>query len=100
MFIEPMGSADFIKSFEGIGKTPEQSESGSLFKDIFENAINNVTETENAYVESEYLLATGQIEDAHTVPINAAKAQLAVDLLIQLRNKALESYNELIKINL
>ncbi len=98
MFINHMGSADFIKSLDSTEKPYEQP--GSLFKDIFENAINNVKETENSFAESEYLLATGQIEDAHTVPIYAAKAQLAVDLLIQLRNKALESYNELIKINL
>ena len=36
---------------------------------------------------------------AHTLPIAEAKAGLAVDVMIGLRNKTLESYNELIKIN-
>ena len=48
----------------------------------------------------QYLLATGQIEDAHTVMIAASQAQVAVDMLVQLRNKALDSYNELMRISL
>ncbi len=47
----------------------------------------------------QYLLATGQLDDAHTLPIAEAKAGLALDVLITLRNKTLESYGELIKIN-
>ena len=50
--------------------------------------------------DKQYLLATGQIDDAHTVPIAAAEAQLSVDLLVQLRNKAVEAYNELMRISL
>ena len=46
------------------------------------------------------MLATGQTDDAHTEPIAAAKAQLSVELLVQLRNKALEAYNEIMRINL
>lgn len=48
----------------------------------------------------EYLLSTGQIDDAHTVPAAAAKAQLSVELLTALRNKALESYNEMMRISI
>ena len=47
----------------------------------------------------QYLLMTGQLDDAHTLPIAEAKAGIALDVLITLRNKTIESYNELIKIN-
>ena len=47
----------------------------------------------------QYLLSTGQLDDAHTLPIAEAKASLSVDVLITLRNKTLEAYNELIKMN-
>ena len=36
---------------------------------------------------------------AHTLPIAEAKAGLALDVMISLRNKTMEAYNELIKIN-
>ena len=44
------------------------------------------------------MLATGQTDDPHTEPIAAAKAQLSLDLLIQLRNKALDAYNTQLKV--
>lgn len=47
-----------------------------------------------------YLLSTGQLDDAHTLPIAEAKAALSLDVLISLRNKAVETYNELMKISL
>ena len=46
------------------------------------------------------LLSTGQLDDAHTLPIAEAKAALSLDVLISLRNKAVETYNELMKISL
>lgn len=75
-------------------------EGDSLFTSVFQNAIKNVTDSENELAGQEFLLATGQIDDAHTVPIAAAKAQLSVDLLVQLRNKALEAYKEIVNINI
>ena len=57
-------------------------------------------DTQKNLEDKQYLLATGQIDDAHTVPIAAAEAQLSVDLLVQLRNKAVEAYNELMRISL
>lgn len=78
----------------------EQNGSESMFKGIFDEAIQNVKSTEKELTNQQYLLATGQIEDAHTVMIAASQAQVAVDMLVQLRNKALDSYNELMRISL
>ncbi len=102
-------SSDFItpivpiKTFEQLKTAmPENStaEGGSMFKSIFDNAVNDVKETQRDLDEKQYLLATGQLDDPHTLTIAAEQAQLTVDLLVQLRNSAIESYNELIRINL
>lgn len=99
MFITPIQPMSLA---EGIGITQKVSgqEGTSIFKSIFDEAIGNVKLTEEDLVNKQYLLATGQIEDAHSVPIAAAEAQIAVDMLVALRNKALESYNELMRISL
>ena len=93
-----------IQKMETIGELKKnenvQQDGGSLFSDIFNNAVNDVKETQANLEQQQYLLATGQIDDAHTVPIAASEAQMAVDMLVQLRNKALESYNELMRISL
>lgn len=88
--IEGINGADKIKGTSGV----------NAFRGVFENAVSNVKRTDTDLADQQYLLATGQLEDAHTVPIAAAKAQLSVDLLVSLRNKALESYNELMRITI
>ena len=69
----------------------EKNADSSMFKGIFEEAVQNVESTEQELTNQQYLLATGQVEDAHTVMIAASQAQVAVDMLVQLRNKALDS---------
>ncbi len=67
--------------------------------DVFKNTVQQVYTSQADVENKQYLLSTGQLDDAHSLPIAEAKAALSVDLLISLRNKALESYNELIKIS-
>lgn len=94
-----------LGSVEGRRKTTgsdevEGQEGISAFKSIFEDAIDNVRSTEDTLTKRQYQLATGQIEDPHTVGIASSEAQLAVDMLVSLRTKALEAYNEIMRISL
>lgn len=99
MFITPIQPMVFGEGVSAAKSVAGQS-GESVFKGIFKEAINNVRSTEEDLANKQYLLATGQIDDAHSVPIAAAEAQLAVDLLVSLRTKALESYTELTRISL
>jgi len=47
-----------------------------------------------------YNLATGKTDDMHTIMINAAKADMALQTMVQLRNKIVEAYTEVMRINL
>lgn len=99
MFIRPMQPVSFGNEIGAVQKTAKQT-GLDTFKGIFEDAVRNVRTTDADLVNKQYLLATGQIEDPHSVQIAASQAQLSVDMLVNLRNKALESYNELMRINL
>lgn len=100
-FITPLqlwntiGSANDIQTQGAMAVNAE----ATLFKDIFKNAINEVKTTQYDVEYKQYLLATGQLDDAHTLPIAEAKAGLSLDVLITLRNKTLEAYNELMKMS-
>lgn len=72
----------------------------SPFGAIFRSAVGNVKETDAEFKESQYLLATGQLDNPAATMIAAYKSQTAVNMLIQLRNKALDAYSELSRINL
>lgn len=75
-------------------------EGESVFGAIFRSAIDSVKETDAELREAQYLLATGQLDNPAAAMIAASKAQAAVNLLIQLRNRAQDAYSELSRINL
>lgn len=77
-----------------------QDTQGTMFGDIFQAAIDSVKETDAEKNQAEYLLATGQLDNPASLMIAMYKSQTAVDLLVQLRNKALDAYSELTRINL
>lgn len=70
------------------------------FTDIFRSAIGAVKETDMEKTQMEYLMATGQLDNPALLTIATTKAELAVDLLVQLRGKAMDAYSELMRINL
>ena len=80
---------------------PEEAEGAaqSAFGQIFHSLIQNVKDTDAEFTQAQYLLATGQLDNPAQLGIAAYKAQIAVDLLVQLRNKALDAYNELKNMN-
>lgn len=84
--------------------TTEQTAKGgpiaNAFTDIFQSAISSVKETDKEKTQLEYLMATGQLDNPALLTIASTKAELAVDLLVQLRNKAMDAYSEIMRINL
>ncbi len=100
-------STQFIMPLQRIETLQEQNqnllgttETSNSFTNIFENAVQSVKTTQAELDIQQYLLATGEIDDPHNVTIAAANAQLSVDLLVQIRNSALEAYNELMRTSL
>lgn len=81
-------------------REPSAGNGGSPFTDIFRSAIDAVKTTDQEKTEMEYLMATGQLDNPALLTIASSKAQLSVDLLVQLRNKSMDAYNELMRINL
>lgn len=98
MFIVPMTS---IIGVSGLGSvagntanTAAATETGAAgdFKNILNDVINNVEETEAVTKVDAYNLSIGNMDDMHTMMINTAKADVALQTMVQLRNKVLESY--------
>ncbi|MEA5083859.1 MAG: flagellar hook-basal body complex protein FliE [Lachnospiraceae bacterium] len=99
MNIVPIQRLDALKNLASINEE-SKIDSTLSFKSIFENAIADVKSTEDDLAKEQYLFATGQTDNTHDITIAAAKAQISVDLLVQLREKALNAYNELVKLNI
>ena len=57
-------------------------------------------ETDAAKNEAYYALVTGQLDNPAEATIAASQALTATQLLVHMRNRALDAYNELIRISL
>ena len=61
------------------------------------DALGNVNDLQQKASQASMDLATGKIEDISQVVIAAEKAAVALQLTIQVRNKMLESYQEMMR---
>lgn len=98
MLITPIQA---IHSIADLSKTSQASGTGNAlpFQDLFQDAVNNVKTTDSNLNDELYKLTTGQSDDLHNVIISSQKATLSVQLLVQLRNKALDAYNEVMRMS-
>ncbi len=84
-----------ISSAKNVNETEE-------FSELLSNAIDNAQETETAAKEQNVNLLTGESDgdSIHTAMIEAQKAELALNLAIQIRNKVIEAYDEVMNMQL
>lgn len=80
--------------------TEAAASGGSIFADILKSTVNNVRETEDEVAKNEYLLATGQLDNPAELQLATTKYEMSVSMMVQLRNKGLEAFNELMRISL
>lgn len=99
--INPIGSLSSLGGIEQIGKTSssEQSEgTGSVsFGGAMKKALGEVNNLQQDADKMAVQLATGDVEDVHKAMIAMNKAKLAFDMTLQVRNKVLEAYQEVMR---
>jgi len=69
----------------------------SSFAGLLGRALEQISAQEKQVDRLTGLLAAGQPVDLHDVVIATEKAQLALDLAVQIRNKAVEAYQEIMR---
>lgn len=83
-------------------KTPEMGKQEKNivteeFQEILRGYIGEVNKLQIKAEEMDQQFAAGNIENVHEVTIAAEKAALALDLTIQIRNKVVEAYQEIMR---
>lgn len=98
MNIIPISSGAAITPFKsvlGAEKTPD----ASMFKGMFTDAVSDL-ENLNAIKEQDSIaLSLGNLDDIGAMQVNSQKAEVALQLLVQMRNKILDSYQEIMRMN-
>lgn len=70
------------------------------FGQVLAEAIQRVEQQQIQAEDAAVRLAAGQVEDLAEVMITAEKANLSLGLAVQIRNKALEAYQEIMRMQL
>lgn len=68
-----------------------------MFKDVYNNMISNVNETDSTFEGDIIKAAAGELDNPHQLLIDSQKANIALQLTISARNKALEAYNDIVR---
>lgn len=98
--IDKLAPISPVEAADGAGKTARADNAIGSFGSIFQSAIDNVTATNAEKTQLQYQLAVGELDNPALLTIASTKYQIAVNLLVQLRNKALEAYSEITRISL
>jgi flagellar hook-basal body complex protein FliE len=70
---------------------------GPSFEASVKNAVAEVNDLQNQADQTAIRLAAGDVEDVHEAMIAMQKAKLALDFTIQVRNKVIEAYQEIMR---
>jgi flagellar hook-basal body complex protein FliE len=90
--LKPIQSISPTSTYIGIEKSK-----GNDFGRFLQEALNQVSEQQNkAEVMTEKFIA-GELNDVHSLMIASEKASLGLQLSIQVRNKMLEAYQEMMR---
>lgn len=77
----------------GSGKTA-QPQQGPAFKDLLKQQLNEVNDLQRDAKEAVEDLAAGRRDDLESVIIATEKADVAFRMLLQVRNKVMDAYEE------
>lgn len=79
---------------------PQTENKTEGFSEIFKNQLEEVNKLQNTSDKLTNQLVTGEVEDVSQVMVAAQKASLSLQLTVQVRNKVVEAYQEVMRMQL
>ncbi len=78
-------------------RTPASTGEGASFGDVLKTAISTVNEVQKQSDLEIQKLMTGESQDLHTTMIAVQKADLSFQMMMQVRNKIVQAYQEIMR---
>ena len=76
------------------------NEKGAGFGEILKDAISTVNELQKQSDQEIQKLMTGESQDLHTTVIAMQKADLSFQMMMQVRNKIVQAYQEIMRMQI
>ena len=96
--IAPISAAPIIEapSAAGLSQTTQSGGAGD-FRSLLNSAIQHVTTTQNNADASVKSFLNGETDEIHSTILAAQRADLEFDMFMQVRNKVVSAYQEIMR---
>ena len=99
MNIQSVGTSSILNSVN-IQKPVEESSKDTSFSKVISDAINKVNDAQITADQKVEGLIKGEDVNMHDVMLSMQESQLSMQLLIEVRNKVVEAYQEINRVQL
>ncbi len=87
----------FPRELQKLAEEQQPKTDGPGFGDTLKGLVENVDEMQKTAHESTRRMLTGEIEDVHQVMVAMEEAQTSFQLMMEIRNKIVEAYKEVMR---
>lgn len=99
--IEQLPRMERMDRMESMNAAPQAlNTQNASFLDIFRGLVDNVVETNEQVDRDAIDVMLGNIDDLATVQANIEKANMAVDVLVTVKNEVVSAYNSIINMQI
>ncbi|MFC7372168.1 flagellar hook-basal body complex protein FliE [Fictibacillus iocasae] len=84
----------------GAARSITPAEAQESFKDALSSALNSVNEAQRQSNIATEAMITGKTDNLHQVMIAAEKASITLQTAVEIRNKAVEAYQEMMRMQI
>jgi flagellar hook-basal body complex protein FliE len=95
-----LARANVVLPMSDVKKTTSVDDVAESFSHMLGNAIQSLDQQEKQVRELNQQFVTGQLTDVHSLMIASEKASLGLQLTVQVRNKVIEAYQEIMRTQL
>jgi flagellar hook-basal body complex protein FliE len=97
MAIVPVGPSGLVPVADGAGLPPARPAERSPFVNVVEKLLGEANAGQLQADQATRELAAGQIENLHDVMLAVAKADLSFRMILEVRNRLTEAYQEVMR---
>lgn len=103
--IPPVSSPTFSPASPGTARTVEsgetkQAEGGGGFAKAVGDALENVSALDNQVAKASEMAATGDLESVTDYMIASTEAQLATEITVAVRDRAITAFNDIMRMQI
>jgi flagellar hook-basal body complex protein FliE len=97
--LDPVSAISSVSGLEPLQPLAQAGKPGE-FQSVLEGTIQKLEATNNDAADAVQKFMTGENEELHTTVLAAQKAEIAFDLGLQVRNKVVSAYQEIMRMQM